>query len=280
MTCIFSAHYLVAKIVLREGVDPLAFAGVRGVVGGLCLLALYYPIVIPSTTRFVLRGVFLISLFGYCINMIFFMQGLSKTTATNVALISNTIPLVSSGMAILLGMESISLRKGVGLATGFLGLAGYLAYQYQLDLGEHLHGNLFVFINVLLVCIGLVLTKKILKGVPPETVTTWMLLLGGAMLITLSAPQVPDLIHYSIWSPRNFGLMVYECAISTAIVYLLNFKALQHLNLSTTTVFIYLQTPITALFTFFFLGASPSLAMLPTFLLVVISSWAVITARK
>lgn len=181
-------------------------------------------------------------------------------------------------MAIMFVLESFTVKKVLGITLGFVSvLILTLQKQNGANLDSSILGDVNIFLNVISFCFAMTLAKKIMsQDCPHELLSVGMLLLGGLFLISISAMDIPSFFKYSFKNLWNFCVMFFEVIISTSVVYYLNFKALQILPPSTTTIFIYFQPPITAILEYFFYNKIPSIIMLPAFLVICFAGYLVV----
>ena len=278
VTVIFSGHYLAAKIVLVE-VPALSLAAARGVVGGLLLMVVFWSRVaaaISAKKVVILAGV---AALGFCLNQLFLLAGLNRSTPADAALVSSTIPITASLLAVVAGIDRPDPRRLAGIGLGLVVIGWYLMHLFSVDLVAHAQGNLLVFANVLFFSLALLIVKKYLNETPAEVVATGMLLLGGSGMLVAGGSLTP-VITFAMRGSTSFALILFETVITTAVAYTLNLWALRRLSIATTTVFNYLQPPTTALLTWTFLGNVPSAALIVAFGGVGISCLLVLSAEQ
>lgn len=278
---IFSFHYIAAKDVL-EHVHPLMLSGVRGFVGGLILFIFFWKKIKDHLEVKTLMNIFFVGIFGFCLNQIFFMYGLKETDAVNASVIINTIPIVSTLMAIVVGVEAYQFKKVFGIFLGFVMVGLIVFFKFKgAETKINLTGDLFVFLNVIFFSASFVIGKKILKNDIPDTlVSSGMLLMGGAVLFLFSIKHYPEIIEYAKASGRNQLILLFEIIGSTSLVYFLNFRVLKTLAPSETTVFIFLQPVLTTTIDFFLYKRIPSFYMLPIFLGIVFAGYLVTSSKS
>jgi drug/metabolite transporter (DMT)-like permease len=271
---IFSGHYVAAKSVLAT-VSAEALAAGRGLVGGLILLLLFHWRLFREMTWRKLLILAALAGLGFFANQLLLFAGLKLTTPANAALISALIPVVATTPAMLTGIETATRRKLFGSLTGFTVIALYLGWQHEIDLTAHATGNLFVFANVVCFCLAIALLKRFLKDVAPEAVATGMLLFGGVAL-TVYGGDWSQLVNYARQGWQETLIMIFEVAVTTAVAYTANLWALKRLSVAETTVFNYLQTPLTVLLAWLFVGTLPTIALIFAFAGVLSACWLVL----
>lgn len=276
---IFAYHFFAAKEVMAT-IGPLPLSAVRGIIGGLFLLIIFNK-KWKYFNKALLKKIFIVSFLGFFINQVFFMIGLTKTEAINAAIINNTIPIFTALMAIVFGLEAFNKRKITGILIGFA-LVIFLAVSKKGGgVGSINLGDIYIFINVISLSLSFIYVKKVInKETPHELLSGGMILMGGLMISLFCLPEVPSAFMYTFQSARTAWLMFFEVILSTAVVYWLNFKALEVLDSSIMTVFIYLQPILTAMFEYFILGKSPSMINSLIFLGIIFSGYLVVKKPK
>jgi len=261
---IFSFHYIAAKKILGEGVAPLCLAGCRGLFGGTFLLFLYRKKFNLGMIKKSFFSILIISFFGFFLNQILFMHGLSMTKPIYAALISNTIPVVILLLALLFKLENFSLKKSL-LITISLILVCYLILFSETQNHSQIFsmGNLFIFLNVVLFSFSFIKSKKLLEqNFPYEILSGLTLFIGGSILTLITLPKMSTLETYLAQGHESYLLMIFEVFISTSLVYLLNAWTLSKLEASTVAYFTYFQPVLTAVLAFFLYQTTPQSSFL------------------
>ena len=278
VTLIFSGHYLAAKEILAT-VPALSLAAARGIVGGLVLLAVFWPRIKTHIAPAKIVALCAVAAVGFCCNQLLLLAGLQRTTPADAALISATIPIVASLLAVFLRIDRLDKRRLMGVGLGLITICWYLLHLFVVDLTAHAYGNLLVFANVFLFCGALVIVKKHLRDVPAEVVATGMLLFGGIGLLAAGG-NPSDLMTYAEKDTTSVLMVLFEVIVTTAVAYTLNLWVLQRLSVATTTVFNYLQPPFTAILAWIFVGSEPTWALALAFAGIVLACSLVLSAER
>lgn len=274
----FCLHFFVAKDVMLA-VPPIVLGGTRGVLGGLLLFMIYFRNIKGNFTASNLKMLLSIAFFGYFINQILFLNGLKLSSPLNTSVIMNTIPVVAALISMLFRVEVFAWRKILGCFLGFSMIALLTVTTSNKGLGGAKIGDLLIFASVVTLCTSTVLTKTLVKkGFPSPIISASMLFFGGLALCTLVSDQLMLIVDYAMVSEINTAKVIFEIVISTALTYLLSFKALKYLAPSQSMIFIYLQPLITAGIDFLIFAKSPPLILIPVLLGVVFSGYLVISA--
>ena len=229
-----------------EGLSPGAVAAWRFLVAGLVLGALAWTRhgrdMIPRPADLIRLQV--CSLLGVAINMVVFLEGLERTTAVNAGLLMPVIPVYTFAIAVAMGQERFSWRRGAGILMALSGTL-FLLFQKGPELSsEHMLGNLLIVINTLSYSLYLVISKPLLVRYPPLVVIAWVFLLSiwTIPLFAEGETLLPSGAGASTWLSLGYILV-----FPTLIAYLLNTFALSLVTASTTATYILFQPLIAVL---------------------------------
>ncbi len=172
------------------GIDPadtpslLFFAGCRFLLGGMITLI----IASVSEKRFAVPKkaswgrILLVALFQTVIQYFFFYVGLAHTSGVKASILTASnvffIILIS---AVLFRQETLSAKKLIGCALGFLGVL--LVNLNGLELSFHFSGDGFMLISAIAYSFSSVLIKRYSAEENPIVITGYQFLAGGAVLV-------------------------------------------------------------------------------------------------
>lgn len=177
--------------------------------------------------------------FGVAGNQMFFLKGLSLTTAANAGLLIATIPVFTLLWAILMKHETISLAKGAGVVIAFSGI-GVLFDPRHFEMGPYLLGNSLIVLNTFLYSFYLVAAKPVLARYRPLTVITWVFLFGALEILPFSLPQVVR--HpYAAVSAGAWRALLVTVVVGTIFPYILNTVALRSARATLVAIYTYTQ---------------------------------------
>lgn len=277
---IFAYHYFAAKEVMNE-IDPIALAATRGVIGGGILILFFWKKVKACLNFELLKKLLLIAFLGFFVNQLFFMEGLTRTMPLNASIINNTIPVATSLMAMIIGLEKFGYRKTFGVLLGFI-LIIILTFEKKGGSSLSINtGDLFIFINVIAFSMSIVLSKKFIsKDIPHEAISGGVIFLGGLGLTLFSLKHLAEVPTYTLKGGHQVWLMFFEVILSTSVVYWLNFKALKVLSSSKTMIFIYLQPIMAATLEYIFYSKTPDMHTIFIFMGILVSGFLVLKAKE
>jgi len=217
----------------------------RTVGAGLILyLFVHKEIVSRRPKRGEIKAILILSLFGIVFNMIAFMEGMQRTTATHASVINASVPILTLLFSVFLRTEKLNIYRFSGMVmciTGILYLSEIEKMQWQSELFV---GDMLCALNSAFFSFYLALSRKIAKGIPPMVVTTGMFVFGAIILLPYSGPAFFN-VSWDTFPPLFFAALFYLVVASSVITYFLNNWALARVESSAVGIYIYLQ-PIIA----------------------------------
>src|SRR3954468_14668477 len=120
---LWSLNFTVTKYVLNHGFKPLAYGGLR--FGGAAVV--FIAVVWIRERSFAMQRsdipyIFVAAVIGIFLNSVAFVYGTKLTTATTVALIFGTLPILTALFAAAGGIERLHSRFWVAAAVSFSGV--------------------------------------------------------------------------------------------------------------------------------------------------------------
>ena len=215
LTPAYAACYSAIKVGLAYA-PPLRFGGLRAVIAGVSLLVLLRltgrPIFLPARLW---RGTTAIAITGTLLAYGAMFMSPGRTGAGIASVLGNTTPLVATALAVPFLGETVSRAKAAALALGFVG-AALVAYPALPDPTlQGVAGALFPLGAAAGFAISSVLLKKLYAKEAVLQVAAWQLLLGGVLLLALSALLEPRAAIE--WAAAFIGLMLFLSLIGSAL---------------------------------------------------------------
>uniref|UniRef100_A0A7S1KB26 EamA domain-containing protein n=1 Tax=Vitrella brassicaformis TaxID=1169539 RepID=A0A7S1KB26_9ALVE len=260
---LFGGGAVVGKLGMPK-FNPVLFALIREAIAGPILLLIAIGIEknhrIPPVHRhwrtFLLTGLFL---FG---NQFCYLVGLKMADETSAASWQPSQPIMTVILAIIVGQETMSPMKGVGISLGTLGavvlvVAGAPTPHTQQSWRGMLVGNMLFFVNCLSTSLYLVASKPLLQRhrIPSPFVIAFsymnaaVMMLVAALIVNLNKPFLelvcPDCP--SAWGvpPDALWALAYWVIGSSVTTYLLMTWANKYVDGSMVAAYTVLQ-PVTA----------------------------------
>lgn len=147
--------------------------------------------------------------------------GISKTTASHGALISNALPFIVLILAhFFIPGDTISWKKGIGITLGFMGIV-FLFFDEQNMTGDLKQGDFIVFLAVILWSSNAVFAKRIISGYNVIQITLYPMVLGipffflagflwdDQMVRTLNPTIITAVLYQSIIT-ASFGFLAWN----------------------------------------------------------------------
>lgn len=263
---IWGANFVVAKFTLEE-FPPMSLAFLR--FGLACLfLAPFVWVQIKKTKidlkdlpKLVAVGILIITL-----NITFFFEGISRTSAINASTLTLIIPIFSVLLGWLFLKEKVYL---VNLGGAVLGLAGALIIIGipQILSGSYspgmLLGNILIILASIVFVTGVIMSEKLLKKYSTLTVTAIAFLVGT---ITFFIPALREYLQNPSWtqSVTLIGILgvIYMTLLSSISAYFLFEWGLSKTDVIKADLFQYIEPFIAAGLAVLLLGETISKSFL------------------
>ncbi|MDB4968561.1 MAG: Permease of the drug/metabolite transporter superfamily [Myxococcales bacterium] len=252
----FASLAIVGKIALRE-LSPFGLIAARVTAATLVLVTAH--LLMRSRERLEPRDmpeVALYALFGVTANMLLFIAGLQRTTATNAVVIGAIIPVFTVGVAVALRKEAATLLRVAGLAVACIGAMVVVGAGRFEGGGTRLVGNLFCVCNSLSFSIYLVISRRLLAKYRPMTLVVWTFVFGTLGILPFGAPGLVAAAPHL--STKAWICIAYIVLFPTVGTYFLNMFALKRAPASLVAIYIYVQPVVGALLAAAALGERPS----------------------
>lgn len=250
---LFGSLPVIGKIVLAV-LPPLALVGIRTAITAIILL-------VVQTFR---RRLWLkqksdywrlagLSLFGVVFNQLFFITGLSLTTASNTSLLAVMIPVFALAVGTIAGFERLTFLKILGMVFAAAGVIFLIDPRKASFSSQTTIGDIFIITNCLAYGIYVATSKNVITRNGTFRSMMWVFIFASLVCVPLGAYSFST-IDISAIDTKIWLIAVYIGIGATAAPYLLNAWALSKVNPSTVAVFVYFQPLIGFLMAAIFLG--------------------------
>ncbi|MGB0366894.1 MAG: DMT family transporter [Flavobacteriaceae bacterium] len=246
-TTIYGLNHTIMKVIMPDFIGPLGLVLLRVISASLLFgaLSFFYPSE-KVDTRDALR-ILAAAFFGMCLNMLFFIKGLSLSTPINSSVIITIMPIIVMVLSSIFLKEKITFLKFMGIIFGFTGAITLVLYRsaFIKNAPNIPLGNAMLLVNAFSYGAYLVIMKPITKKYHVITLMKWMFPLGVLMNLPfgineLMAVEWQSLPWEAIW---RIGFVLL---FTTFFAYLLNMYALREVPPTTIGVLTYVQ-PIIAI---------------------------------
>jgi len=196
--------------------DPVSLATLRYTIGALCL-APFALLAIPKleTGREALAivglGILFFALYPYL-----FALSLAHTTVARGSLALSTMPLMTLGLAVLLGREAFSWRRLAGMLLAVGGLGYALSAKLDGTTPVAWKGDLVMLAAAVLQAVYNVLSRPFIQRVGGLSFTALGMCIGALVLVIVSAVSdvlsVFPILPGTVWTTIIY-LGVFGCAL-------------------------------------------------------------------
>lgn len=267
---------LAAVKVLTRSFDPTVLAAVRMAVACVALTA-FVAIRRCRVARPGGRQLVAIVACGFLmvyLNQILFAQGLTRSTATNAALIMALSPLVSSLIAAVAFGERITLQRLAGVLLGFSGVGAVVLSHPGSGLSSAGTGDLLLVAGVVSFALGGAIVQRLSRDIHPLTISWAIYLIGTAFLITqvgVDGDKLTAATLFPGWWP--WALVLFSGVMATAVSNLVWNGAIARIGVARTAVFLYWVPVFGVAFAALFLGEQLTVWHLAGFVAVMGGTW-------
>jgi drug/metabolite transporter (DMT)-like permease len=164
--------------------------------------------------------VFAFSMFTGFFYLLFFVSGISRTTAGNTALIMSAMPMWTALLSFLFLIERLPRITWLGLLITFIGTVLVTTYSGSKVsfASEYSIGNLLILLASLTWASGTLLSRPILNAVSPLQLAFWSALITTPMHLIIIAPQIAEnWVKATQWI--TLLEIIYSGVFSTGLAY-------------------------------------------------------------
>jgi drug/metabolite transporter (DMT)-like permease len=200
--------------------------------------------------------------FGVTLTQVTFVYGLVLATATDIALLGATAPIVTAVIATLVALERSGRRHWIAAGFGFVGvLLIIVGSPVALRLGSGLLGDSLAFASVLTSSFSAILIVPLLTRYSVYRVLTYEVLLGTGMLLPIALPALlaQDFAQVTLEGWVALGYMILATGIVTNLLYV---TAMGRIGASRAAIYRYLQSFFGVLFAVLLLAEGISVVQL------------------
>ena len=246
-TTIYGLNHTIMKVVMPTYIGPYGLVLLRVMTASLLffLCSFFFPKEKIEKQDYL--RIFVATAFGMCLNMIFFIKGLSLSTPINSSVIITMMPIIVMLLSAIFLKEKITSSKILGILFGFSGALTLVLYgnAFIKNASNIPLGNAMMLVNAFCYGAYLVIVKPISKKYHVVTLMKWMFPMG----VLMNLPFGIDELLAVDWATLPFeGLwrIGFVLFFTTFMAYLLNMYALREVPPTTIGVLTYVQ-PIIAI---------------------------------
>ncbi|KAL9234913.1 hypothetical protein vseg_009726 [Gypsophila vaccaria] len=242
---------LISKVAMDSGMPPFVLVAYRQLFAALFIVPFAFYSernTRPKITKKVLFQIFQCSLFGACLNQVFFFIGLKKSTATIASALTNMLPAFTFLLAIAFRLERVRIRTRGGQAKiiGTLVCVGgamlltfyhgpmihisppdshwaYLGHLTEHHVGPNKHrnsvlGSLLILAATVFMAIWYILQAKVSKNFQaPYTSSALMSIMGSIQCTAIAACTNHSISDWSLRSWIRLTTSIYVGLVCSAL---------------------------------------------------------------
>jgi drug/metabolite transporter (DMT)-like permease len=268
LTTVWAANFIAGKIALRY-LPAMTLASIRVVLAGFFMLLLnplcrrmpaFQPAPNSPPRKHTLRDfwTFLyLGFLGVTLNQVCFTIGLRYTSVTHSAIIVGMGPLYALVLAVLLRLESATLRKVFGMTLSLLGVLLLASAKDSIPHSPTALGDFITFIGSLGFAFYAALGKRVAARYDALTMTTYNFLFGALFVLPIAIHRAITLGPLPNWLAipwPAWASLFYMALFSSTLAYLFYFWLLRSLEVTQLAAYNYLLPVSASLLGIVFLG--------------------------
>ena len=252
---IWSLNFTVTKYVLSHGFKPLAYGGLRFSAAALLFIGITW--VRERSFRLRRRDILFVlgaAVVGIFLNQVGFVYGTKLTTATTVALIFGTLPILTALFAAAAGIERLHSRFWVAAAVSFAGVC-LVAVGAKGGIGGDLWGYALVLLGAATWSMYSVAIAPLMTRYTASRISAYTLATGAVLLLSAGAPQLASQDYASLPS-LVWVAYVFAVLGPLSLTNLLWFNSIEQVGPSRASLYANLQPFLGAIFALLILSES------------------------
>jgi len=252
---IWSLNFTVTKYVLNHGFKPLAYGGVRFTAAAVLFVGVTW--VREHSFRLRRRDIpFIVgaAVVGIFLNQVTFVYATKLTTATTVALIFGTLPIMTALFAAAGRIERLHSRFWVAAAVSFAGVC-LVALGAKGGIGGDLWGYLLALVGAATWSAYSVAIAPLMTRYTASRISAYALSIGAVLLLIAGAPQLASQDYAAL---PTLVLVAYVFAVlgPLFLTNLLWFNSIERVGPSRASLYANLQPFLGAIFALLLLSES------------------------
>jgi len=252
---IWSLNFTVTKYVLSHGFKPLAYGGLRFSAAALLFIGITW--VRERSFRLRRRDIVFVlgaAVVGIFLNQVGFVYGTKLTTATTVALIFGTLPILTALFAAAAWIERLHSRFWVAAAVSFTGVC-LVAAGAKGGIGGDLWGYALVLLGAATWSAYSVAIAPLMTRYTASRISAYTLAIGAVLLLTAGAPQLASQ-DYAALPGLVWVAYVFAVLGPLSLTNLLWFNSIEQVGPSRASLYANLQPFLGAIFALLILSES------------------------
>lgn len=248
---LFGANPVAIKFCLT-GIGAFTAVGVRFSIAAIVIFAWSKYKKIPLALNRKQLGQVGILAVIFVVQLSCFYLGMSKTTASHGALISNILPFMVLVMAhFFIPGDTFTPKKGIGILLGFIGVC-FLFFDQQDLSGDLKKGDLIILAAVFLWSSNAVFVKRIISGYNVMQITLYPMLFGVPFFFLAGFLWDDQMVR--MVNPTIIKAVLYQAIVTASFGFITWNSLLQRFGATTLHSFIFIMPLTGVLFGVLLLG--------------------------
>jgi drug/metabolite transporter (DMT)-like permease len=240
-------------------VDPLAYNGLRVMIAAVVLMTIVLAAKTPLPPRRVIVSLLLLGVLGNGIYQFFFVEGISRTRASDAALVVAASPAFIAIIGRLRGVERASSRRVMGILLSIAGIALVVfATTRGNDGRSSLAGDSLVLAGSLSWATYTVLLKPYTEHVSGIQVSA-LTMAGGAVPLFLVATPAIVQANWRTVPMLGWAALFYSAIFALVIAYLFWYRGVRVIGPTRTAMYSNVQPIIAVVFAWVVLSETPTI---------------------
>jgi drug/metabolite transporter (DMT)-like permease len=258
MSIIWGVNFAVMKYGTSV-LEPLAYNGVRLVIGSIVMMAILYIRRTPALPWRDTRALMLLGSLGTGLYQLFFINGLALTRAGTASLVVAASPAVIAIVGRFMGVEKVSVRAVWGITLSIAGIAFViLSSADSSEAQSSVLGNLLILGSVVCWSFYTHLMRPYTQRIDGMQIATWALVGGTIPVLALAVPSIVR-ANWGAVVPLTWGAIVYSGVGSMGIGYLFWYRGVRVIGSTRTAMYSNLQPIVALAVSWPLLGEKPTL---------------------
>lgn len=182
----------------------------------------------------------LFSIFGIILNQLFFIHGLSLTTATNTSLLAVLIPVFAIVVSAFVGNDTLTRRKILGIIIAGCGVIYLIDPTKASFSSATTQGDILVLLNSLSYAVYLAISKKLVTQYGSLKSIAWLFIFGSIFCVPFGFTYLQT-VELAEVSTKAWIALASVVLIPTILAYYWNTWALARVEPSVVAIYVYLQ---------------------------------------
>lgn len=256
-----SGTHIVAKVIVAD-IEPVTLTMMRSLLAAIVLVgAVAVRKQNLSFTKGDYKPLLLLSFLAIPVNQFLFLSAIKLTTPANASLLYGTTPAAVLLISWLTGKETITGKKGAGIAIAFLGIL-IVVFERGVDFrSEYTVGNALLCIAVIAWALYTILGRPLIQKYGAFQASAVTMIVGTILFVPIGIGGTVE-YDYSTLTMAHWGGLLYLSLGTSILAYFLWYYALGKIEASKVAIFANVQPVLTTILSVILLGQTITAAFL------------------